>query len=154
MVNLRDWRKKHGLTQQALAEALGLTNSAITKYEKGAQRPRTDVAKRIEAFTKGDVTAASLMGLEESKRPRSLREDAAAFGDAAKLTIELRLSSRQERFLREGGIDIAAIARAGAEKAIKTAEAKAWAEANREAIDAYNAWIDKHGTLAEQLGLI
>jgi post-segregation antitoxin (ccd killing protein) len=56
--------------------------------------------------------------------------------------------------LKESGVDIEAVAREGAARALKEAEAHARSNANREAINAYNAWIDKHGTLAEQLGLI
>ena len=65
--NIRRERLKRGLTQQALAEALGLTNSAITKYEKGSQRPRPKLANRIEAFTRGEVTAASLLGVSATR---------------------------------------------------------------------------------------
>jgi post-segregation antitoxin (ccd killing protein) len=83
-----------------------------------------------------------------------VREDSQPFGDGKQLTIEVPVSAGQSRLLQEHGVDIEAVARAGATKAIKEAEARAWAEANREAIDAYNAWIKKHGTLAEQLGLI
>lgn len=155
MMNLRDWRKQHGLTQQALADALGLTNSAITKYEKGSQRPRPELAKRIENFTRGEVTAASLLGLSESRtRQTILREDAEFFNSGGQLTISLTVTADQARLLDSHGADVKAVARAGAEKAIKEAEAKAWGAANREAIEASNAWIGKHGTFAEQLGLI
>lgn len=155
MMKLRDWRKKHGLTQQALAEALGLTNSAITKYEKGAQRPRLELAKRIEDLTRGEVTAASLLGLSEPRaRKRDVREDAEPFVSGEQVTISVAVSADQARTLQKAGADVEALARSGAERAIKEAEAKAWAAANREAIEASNAWIEKHGTLAEQLGLI
>lgn len=155
MMQLRDWRKKRGLTQQALAEALGLTNSAITKYEKGSQRPRPELANRIEAFTRGEVTAASLLGVSAT-RPgkRSVREDAQAFTAGDQITISLIVSADQVRLLESAGVDVNAVARSGAERAIKEAEGRAWAETNRDAIEAYNVWIEKHGTLAEQFGLI
>ncbi len=124
-------------------------------YEKGARRPRLEVANRIEAATRGEVTAASLLGLSESTpRKRGVREDAAAFDGASRLTIDVTIPPERAKALRDSGADISAIARAGAEKALKEAEAKAWAEANREAIEASNAWIEKHGTFAEQFGLI
>jgi transcriptional regulator with XRE-family HTH domain len=155
MVHLRDWRKRQGLTQQALAEALGLTSSAITKYEKGSQRPRPDLARRIEALTKGEVTASSLLGLDEpTKRVRGVREESQAFASSPVITIQVPVPPEQAKLLRDSGIAAAKVARAGAQKALKEAEAKAWADANRDAIEASNAWIEKYGTFAEQLGLI
>ncbi len=76
------------------------------------------------------------------------------FAASEQLTISLTVSADQARVLRDAGADAKSIARAGAERALREAEAKAWADANREAIDASNAWIEKYGTFAEQLGLI
>jgi len=155
MLKLRDWRKKHGLTQQQVAESLGVTNSAITKYEKGSQRPRPELAERIESLTCGEVTAASLLGLARPRTAeRGLREDTAAFITSEEITISFAIPADRAGMLQRAGVDSEAIARAGAEKALKEAEAQAWAAENREAIAAANAWIEKHGTLAEQLGLI
>lgn len=127
---------------------------SISRIEKGAQRPSAELAERIAAWTKGQVSAASLVGLGESGDHRSVREEGVAFETKPVLSIEIPIAADQARVLRTAGVDVEAVARAGAEKALKEAEAKAWAEANREAIDAYNVWIDKHGTLAEQLGMI
>ena len=45
----------------------------------------------------------------------------------------------QADLLEKHGVDVEAVARSGAEKALKEAEAKAWADANREAIEASKA---------------
>lgn len=128
---------------------------SVSRIEKGTQQPSPEVAQRIDDFTDGEVTAASLLGLSETApRKRGVREDAASFDGASHLTVNVPLPPDRAKALRDIGADIKAIARAGAEKALKEAEAKAWADANREAIEAANAWIEKHGTLAEQLGLI
>jgi len=154
-MSLRDWRKKNGVALADISEAEGVSIGHLSHLERGEKIWSVDLAKRIEAFTRGEVTAASLLGLADPKtRKRSLREDAASFDGAPRLTIEVPLPAERAKALRDSGADINAIARAGAEKALKEAEAKAWAEANREAIEASNAWIEKHGTLAQQLGLI
>ena len=154
-MDLRTWRTSANLTLQSVGEAVGCTKTALSDIERGVRRPSTDLAKRIEAFTRGKVTAASLLGLNEAKRTRrGVREDAEPFAGAEQLTIELSVSAEQSRLLQKHGVNIEAIARTGAEKALKEAEARAWADANREAIEASNRWIEKHGTLAEQLGLI
>ncbi|MDP3494555.1 MAG: helix-turn-helix domain-containing protein [Hyphomonadaceae bacterium] len=154
-MNIVQWRKQHGVTQDQMADAIGSSRPHLSKIERGTTEPSPDLARRIEAFTRGEVSAASLLGLTETRGARrGLREDAAAFDASSGLTITLPFSPEREKLLRESGIDAADIARAGAEKALKEAEAKAWAESNREAIDAYNIWIEKHGTLAEQFGTI
>jgi antitoxin CcdA len=154
-MNIAEWRKSLGVTQDQLAEAVGTSRPHLSKVERGATEPSPDLARRIEAYTRGKVTAASLLGLAEVKRGRrGVREDAEPFAGAEQLTIELSVSAEQSRLLQKHGVNIEAIARTGAEKALKEAEARAWADANREAIEASNRWIEKHGTLAEQLGLI
>lgn len=42
-------RKKAGLTQQELADRLGLTQGAIAHYEADRRVPRLDVCRRIVA---------------------------------------------------------------------------------------------------------
>jgi transcriptional regulator with XRE-family HTH domain len=154
-MNISDWRKRHGVTQDQMADAIETSRPHLSKVERGAAEPSPDLARRIEAFTRGEVTAASLLGLTEPKtHKRGLREDAAGFDGSSRLTIEVPLPAERAKVLKDSGVDIQAIARAGAEKALKEAETKVWAEANREAIDAYNIWIEKHGTLAEQFGMI
>ncbi len=154
-MEIRDWRNKHVVPAEDLAERCGIAGSTLYRYENGIRRPRPEMALRIEAATRGALTAASLLGLAEFKpRKHGVREDAASFGGHFLPTLEVPFPPEREKLLRDGGIDATAIARAGAGKALKEAEAKAWAEANREAIEASNAWIEKHGTLAEQFGLV
>ncbi len=154
-MNLRTWRKIKGLSADELGSRVGCAASTLVSYENGTRRPRPDVAQRIESVTGGQVSAASLLGLSEPRRrKRSVREEAASFAAGEQLTISLTVSADQAGVLRRAGADVEAVARAGAEKALKETEARAWAEANREAIEASNRWIAKHGTLAEQLGLI
>jgi post-segregation antitoxin (ccd killing protein)/DNA-binding XRE family transcriptional regulator len=153
-MNLADWRAHRKLTLREVAEAVGVTAMSVSRIEKGTQRPSPQIAQKIDTLTNGQVTAASLLGLAEVKPRRGVREDAAAFDGRPTVTIEVPLPPERAKLLKDSGADITAIARAGADRALKEAEAKAWAEANREAIEASNAWIEKHGTFAEQLGLI
>jgi transcriptional regulator with XRE-family HTH domain len=154
-MTLSEWRAARNLTLSQVAKEIGVSSMSVSRIEKGAQRPSPQVARRIEALTKGRVSAASLMGLTEaSRRSRGVREEAEPFGSKGEIEIQVAVSADQSRFLKKQGIDIEAVARAGAERALKEAEARAWADANREAIEASNRWIEKHGTLAEQLGII
>lgn len=154
-MTLRQWRTQQRLTLNQLGDAVNASHAYLSQIECGTRRPSPELAKRIELFTRGAVTAASLLGVSEpAERMRGVREDTAVFAASEQLTISLTVSADQARVLRDAGADAKSIARAGAERALREAEAKAWADANREAIDASNAWIEKYGTFAEQLGLI
>lgn len=41
-----------GLTRREFCDAVGLTRSCLSGYEKGRRRPRPDYYMRIEAFAK------------------------------------------------------------------------------------------------------
>jgi transcriptional regulator with XRE-family HTH domain len=52
--NLRFFRKRKGLTQTALAEALGITRAAVGSYEEGRAEPRLDLLKKFCDFLEVD----------------------------------------------------------------------------------------------------
>lgn len=45
--NIRKFRKYHGLTQQQLADRVGVSKNSISSYELQAFQPRVDVAARL-----------------------------------------------------------------------------------------------------------
>ena len=154
-MRLRDWRKKAGMSVEAFALRCGVAVSTVYGYENGSRTPGAEIAQKIEIITKGAVSAASLIGLAPLRSAnRGVREDAVSYASDGQVSVTVAVTEDQARMFARNGIDIEAVARAGAEKALKEAEAKAWAEANREAIEASKAWIEKYGTFAEQLGLI
>lgn len=59
---LRGLRVRNGLTQQQLAEKLGLTKSVISAYETGLRMPSYDILISIATIFK--VTTDYLLGLE------------------------------------------------------------------------------------------
>ena len=63
---IRELRELHGLTQEELAEKLGLKKAAVNKYETGrvVNLKRSTIEKLCELF---NVTPQSLMGMEEEK---------------------------------------------------------------------------------------
>ncbi len=83
-----------------------------------------------------------------------MREEGAVYDAGETLLVRVTLSAEERQTLQVRGVDIQAVAREGAEDAIRRAADESWRAANTDAIDAYNAWIEKHGTIAEQIGLI
>ena len=72
---LKELRNKSGLSQQDLAEDIGLSKSSISMYEAGEREPSIDVAKRLADYF--DVTVDYLLGYGNSFKDRlkSLRNE-------------------------------------------------------------------------------
>ncbi len=61
--NIKYIRKSKGLTQRELAEKIGVTDSAITRYEKGDREPNIETLNKIA--TALEVTINDLIKNEE-----------------------------------------------------------------------------------------
>lgn len=87
---VRARRKARGLTQQDLAQALGLTDKQVAKYESGANRMNAvvlhDIALRL-GCTVGDLYAGLAA---RAPRPASDDQPPAALAHEARLWGELR----------------------------------------------------------------
>jgi len=55
------------LTQTQLAEKMGVTNKAVSKWENGKSKPTTNVIRKLAAFFKVDVEELLCMRTEEKK---------------------------------------------------------------------------------------
>lgn len=70
IVRLRAVREQHGLTQEELAQRIGLSRSQIQRLEKGGSEPSTEtIANLAHAL---DVSMEYLLGLSE--KPNGIRE--------------------------------------------------------------------------------
>lgn len=80
---LQAFIKRHGLTQLAAANALGVSDPTVHDWVTGAKRPKAHHRQAIEAWTGGAVPVAAWLTKEErasqaavrpfipAKRPRS-----------------------------------------------------------------------------------
>lgn len=146
---LRSDIKHSGLSLAEVARRAGVSLTTLHSFVS-----KDSAEMRASTFEKVKAALAELNTTAPEKQTRGVREDSATFDANKHVRVEVAVTQDLLKTLRDRGVDAAAVARTGAEKALKEAEAKAWAEANRNAIDAYNVWIDKHGTLAEQFGTI
>ena len=51
-----DWRKKSGMTQHQVSQALGVILITVSRWECGTWIPEPEMQRRIVGFTDGDVT--------------------------------------------------------------------------------------------------
>lgn len=64
---LRTYRRKVGLTQEALAASLGVKKSAVSRWEAGQRSPNLTIIKRIREITGGAVSADDFMPVEAAE---------------------------------------------------------------------------------------
>lgn len=64
---LRRLREEKGLVQEQVADALGVTKTAISSYERGARRPRFDMLDNLADFY--DVDLNYLTGSSNERKP-------------------------------------------------------------------------------------
>ena len=57
---LKQWREEAGLTQQELADRLGVHVQYVSAIERGARRPGMGVAVRIRDVTNGAISVEDL----------------------------------------------------------------------------------------------
>lgn len=60
---LREARKCKGLTQKEVADALLISKDSLSRYERGEQDPRLDVALRLGKYY--EIAVEQLFSLEE-----------------------------------------------------------------------------------------
>lgn len=76
MANFTDYLDSRRGAASALARRLGISKGTLSSIRTGRSRPSPELAKKIEQATDGEVTAASLLGLETGAGARSQRLDA------------------------------------------------------------------------------
>jgi transcriptional regulator with XRE-family HTH domain len=55
-MHLKQYMKKHDLSDKEVAKVIGLNRVSITRYRNGVITPSLDVIERIDKFTDGSVT--------------------------------------------------------------------------------------------------
>lgn len=87
---VRAARERSSLTQQALADALGLTRSSVANIEAGRQRALLHMTAAVAAAT--GVAAADLLPDQASlTAPPSLRRDLDRLSDTNRQAVEMLL---------------------------------------------------------------
>lgn len=66
-MHISDYIKQKGLTQLQAAKLLGVSQSAISHFCTGRRMPRRKTALEIQERSNGEITAAALLGLDQSR---------------------------------------------------------------------------------------
>lgn len=89
MNRIKELRKEHSVTQKTLAEAIGVSEKQIARYEKEEQEPKRSTYSDIAEFF--DVSVPYVMGLSNFKKDeiiKKLAEDIQLKGIEAKIPPE------------------------------------------------------------------
>lgn len=87
---LRQLRKDRKLTQQQLAELIGVKNSVISFYEVGERTPSPDVLRKLALAL--HVTADYLLGIE-----REATLDATGLDEEDRLVIQMMIGQLRKK---------------------------------------------------------
>lgn len=90
---LRQLRKDRKLTQQQLAELIGVKNSVISFYEVGERTPSPDVLRKLALAL--HVSTDFLLGIE-----RSATLDASGLDEQDRLVVQTMISHLREKNAR------------------------------------------------------
>lgn len=61
-----DLRKRNGISQNELAELLGVTNKAVSKWENGKAKPKTEILQKMASYFK--IPVEELLMMKGEKR--------------------------------------------------------------------------------------
>ena len=152
-MQLKAWREKNGLSLTRLADLTGLAHSTLSLIERGKRNCGRSAAKRIEAATNGEVTAAELLGLnaDEPRSDQAVRETGRAL-DAAPVSVAVPADLAE--MARAYGLNVEALLADGGIPRLREAFKAAYVERHRDAIDEINTSVREHGTLSERFGTI
>lgn len=87
---LRQLRKDRKLTQQQLAELIGVKNSVISFYEVGERTPSPEVLRKLALAL--HVTADYLLGIE-----RGAMLDASGLDEQDRLVVQMMIERLREK---------------------------------------------------------
>lgn len=99
--NLKQLRKKHGYTQQELANILKVAKTTVSTWERGAAKPRMDVARQLANLY--GVTLGQLVGetnLTESKSSNTTNQEPI---DLQRYAVD---DSERDEAINAGGVPI------------------------------------------------
>ncbi len=74
--NIKFFRKQKGLTQKQLAEKIGSTDSAVTRYESNAREPNIETITKIAEALECTVNDLLGLNLTDNKEVREFLYDA------------------------------------------------------------------------------
>jgi hypothetical protein len=100
---LKSLREAKGLTQQIVAQAIGVDRTTYVKYENGQSEPNFETAIKLAAFY--DVSIDELVGYNTKKKPTTVSDDELDAKSLARV-FKLRALSDEDLELLDAQIDL------------------------------------------------
>lgn len=92
--NIRKLRKQHNMTQQDLAEKIGVTGKAVSKWEVGATRPNSRTVLKLAKLFKVHISDLEYGYVAENSFPDNNMEQIISFMNEINKKIERLISNR------------------------------------------------------------
>ena len=101
---LAELRKQHGLSQEDLADKLGVSRQAISKWERGEASPDTD--NLIELAKIYNISLDDLLGLDAPKQEKEEKEDGDEIGIHIHGGVHIKDEDGNEVHIGKGGVHV------------------------------------------------
>lgn len=142
MSALHDFRKARGLTLAAVASKLGgVSVGSLSRIEKGVQWPSADLARRIAAFTNGEVTPNDFLKLTTV--------DAKVF-EHSNTIVQVKIDAKLLAQAKAEGVNLAAEFEQRLRDRISIIESDRWRRENATALSAMADRIASEGVGGEE----
>lgn len=145
---LRKRIRASGLALTDIAARAGIAVTTLHSFmsKKGAEMRTSNYDKVVKALA--ELTTSK--GHDAPRR--ELREEGSSFAAQKHVTVSIPVTTAIEMAL-ELGLDIEVIAAAGAAEAVRDAAKEAFREKYKSQFAAKAAFIEEHGTFAQQVGI-
>lgn len=71
-MDIKTYRKKHKITQQGLADLLGIVVGSVRRYEKG-RIPEREIVEKLYIISGGEITPNGIYGIGNATDLKSRR---------------------------------------------------------------------------------
>lgn len=94
---IKDLRKEKGMTQKELADALHITDRAVSKWERGLNAPDIALLEPLSELL--EVSVGELIRGERAEQPKSDGEEARSILDYSKNEVLRKVGSARKKYL-------------------------------------------------------
>ncbi len=88
-MRLRDWKNKKGLTFDAIAKDLGVTQAHISMISNGSRKPSVELLAKIIRYTKGEVGEEFTVTDKEIQHHEPKKQENKKEDNPARISIDL-----------------------------------------------------------------
>lgn len=148
------WIAAQGQTREWAADRLQTTGASLSRIINGKQWPGPEFFQRVEALTRGQVTAEHFVNpkkpVKQQPKPESSSHPLAADGEGEPVQVRVLIDKDLLAEAAKLGIDVGALADKALRESIRREKARRWQAEHADIIAWYNDHVEKDGIFGEE----